>query len=73
MKAIKAKRLEEALKTIKESGVDYILFGNGIHLRIKNRWDFWPTTERYYDTKRKIKGCGAAELYNLVGIKTDSE
>jgi len=56
-------RRERIIAFLKEKKIKTKFFDPyGIHLRILDTWDFWPSTERYKNIKTKKWGRGLNKL-----------
>ena len=47
-------------------GIDFISKSNGVHLVVKNRWDFWPSTGLFIDRKNQKRGRGIKNLLRII-------
>jgi len=55
--------LEERLR---ENNLPFECFNRGMHYRINNKCDFWPSTSRYSFLHGKCSGHGLEEMINLL-------
>jgi hypothetical protein len=44
------------------AGVPFKSKNNGVHLIVKDRWDYWPSTGLFIDRQTKKKGRGIKNL-----------
>ena len=65
------KNLESSTQILKEKGIDFQSFNNGIHLKVGS-FDFWPSTGKFISKDKTITGRGVFNLIKILkGIKND--
>jgi predicted Zn-ribbon and HTH transcriptional regulator len=62
---VKQERMKEAEKLFKAAGFTWQSFNNNYHWRVAGI-DFFPTTERWFDTKNDFHGQGVKEFIRYV-------
>lgn len=53
-------------KALRENNLPFESFNRGMHYRINNKCDFWPSTSRYSFLKGQLSGNGLEEMLNLL-------
>lgn len=53
-------------KTLNENNLHFESFNRGLHYRINNKCDFWPSTSRYSFLHGRCSGHGLQEMINLL-------
>ena len=66
MKAQKATAAIAARDALAAEGITWTEFNNGMHLRINNQYDFYPTTGLYVHCKNGSRGHGVKSLIAAV-------
>jgi Holliday junction resolvase-like predicted endonuclease len=49
------------LQRLRNAGLRIELL-SAYHVRVEGRWDYWPTTGRWWDLEKRRKGYGAKQL-----------
>lgn len=52
----KRARLKASTDELVRLGIDFVSKNDGVHLIISNRWDFWPSTGKWFDRVRMKRG-----------------
>lgn len=66
------RNLENSTRILKEHGIPFETYNNGIHLKV-GPFDFWPSTGLYMHSKTQKTGRGVFNLIKESEVKTNGK
>jgi len=74
-RAMKSKRRYERrienMRMLAESGLEHSVYNDGTHVRVLNRFDFWPSSGKWYDSETGRRGHHISSLIAYATAKTE--